>query len=216
MNGGLAALQRTASVALLGGVLVVGVGTAASAATPSVSAAAANSATASTAVGCGADGLVPTPLTSAVRGPERAAGGGRRTHAHACAAATRTVNVAPTAACPGANAVTGQILRPITQGSPVTGTFTVSAGCHRQVSLASYQAPAPNGLPFGSQSLFDSKTGFFDAGTYSFTVATPACYYQVDLVVGPVITTLDNPVGNLYGGRKLDYANGGVNGCGLK
>jgi len=303
MNTGLAVLRRTATVALLGGVLVVGAATAASASALAPAGKAAKGSAGGTTSGCGEDsflgsqtpaatasvkpgdvlsvvysdetpigdgvtagrkngiaapapsltidgvaqssGLVLTPPTSTGGGKDGKGGkagknavglaytvanslGDGQTHTVSikawdtdqnkaggdCGVATWTVTVASTTPCPSANAVTGQIVRPITQGSPVTGTFTVAAGCHLQVSLASYLSPGPNGLPYESQTLFDSKTGFFDAGTYSFTVATPACYYQVDLVVGPVITTLNNPVGNLYGDRKLDYANGGFNACG--
>ena len=116
----------------------------------------------------------------------------------------------PPLVCPDGNNV---VLSHSTQVIPnqVTATFTIAPGCKNiQISLASYQALTPTfSLP---QLLFSSQTGFFDeGGPYTLTVKVPQCYFQWDLVVGPVIENLTND--NLYGSRKIEWQNGGTTPC---
>jgi hypothetical protein len=90
-----------------------------------------------------------------------------------------------------------------------SATFNIPEGCQDiHISLASYSALAATFmLP---QILLDSKTGFFDPGDHTLQVNVDECFYQVDLVEGPVIENLT--VDNLYGGRLLMALTGGE-GC---
>jgi len=86
-------------------------------------------------------------------------------------------------------------------------TFSIAAGCTGvQVSLATYRAPAATfSLP---QTLYASATGKFDAGgPYTLTAPIPPCFWQVDLVIGPVLPVIDSS--HLYGSRKVAWLNGG-------
>jgi LPXTG-motif cell wall-anchored protein len=115
-----------------------------------------------------------------------------------------------TAQCPSGPAAVSEHHLSDNGDGTYTGTFSVAEGCSGiKVSLASYKAPGPGTLP---QELFDSQTGSFDAGgPYSFTVKVPSCYHQVYLVMGDVITSLDEE--HLYGDRELDTGQGGDHSC---
>jgi hypothetical protein len=109
--------------------------------------------------------------------------------------------------CPtGNDAVTNTSLT-VVQGGTATASFKIAPGCsYIRVSLASYDAPAGDfQLP---QTLIDSKTHLYNAGgPYTQTVNVSPCYYQVDFVLGAVITNLTNS--DLYGTRKILWKNGG-------
>lgn len=114
----------------------------------------------------------------------------------------------PPATCPAnaADDVTNASL--VIDNGMATGTFDIAPGCKDvRVSLASYKAlSATFALP---QTLFDSDTGLFSAGgPYTLHADVPDCYYQVDLVRGPVIETLTST--NLYYEKKLAFSNGGT------
>ncbi|MHA6248215.1 T9SS type A sorting domain-containing protein [Pontibacter sp. CAU 1760] len=48
-------------------------------------------------------------------------------------------------------------------------------------------------------------------GSYCLEIVVPNCYYQVDFVKGCIIEKLGS--GNLYGTRKISFANGGTTAC---
>src|SRR5258708_2894011 len=92
-------------------------------------------------------------------------------------------------------------------GIQLIGKFPIKEGCEKiEISLATSKALPPIfPLP---QTLFHSATGFFNAGVpYTLTAMLPPCYFQWDLVRGPVIEHLTSD--NLYGDRKLEFGNGG-------
>ena len=103
-----------------------------------------------------------------------------------------------------ANGITNPSLS-VVQGGTATAKFTISTGYCPEVTLASYEAPSGSfGLP---QNLIDYVDKSYSKGSYTVTVNVSPCYYQVDLVSGPVIKNLSS--NNVYGSRKLKYANGG-------
>jgi uncharacterized repeat protein (TIGR01451 family) len=125
----------------------------------------------------------------------------------AAASATKAAASSTTAVCPSPEqSVLGGSL--VVANGVATGTFTIAPGCSDvPVSLASYGSTSTAfALP---QTMFDSATGLFDAGgPYVLTAAVPPCWYQVDLVRGPVIATLT--ASDLYLERKIAFANGGA------
>lgn len=120
-----------------------------------------------------------------------------------CSAATPPP---PPATCPtsGARVIDGGLK--IANGL-ATGTFSIAAGCSGvQVSLATYRTPSASfSLP---QTLYQGATGTYGAGgPYTLTAPVPPCFYQVDLVTGPVLPVVD--ADHLYGARKIAFLNGG-------
>jgi uncharacterized repeat protein (TIGR01451 family) len=114
-------------------------------------------------------------------------------------------------ACPaGAAAVTMSDFHVDASKNLASATFSVVSGCPAtEISLASYKAPSATfSLP---QTLFQSSTNTFTAGaSYTMSVDVPSCYYQVDLVVGGVISDFST---GLYGARKIASLNGGTTSC---
>ena len=120
------------------------------------------------------------------------------------------------ATCPtGKAAVVGPTI--MIEGSVARANFSIASGCSGiDVSLATYTAPAPTiAYP---QSLFASDhppaalpQKFNAGGPYTLTAPLPACYWQVDLVLGQVIDTLTE--GHLYGSRTIAFRNGGTVSC---
>jgi hypothetical protein len=118
--------------------------------------------------------------------------------------------------CPSGKAA---VLRPtITiEASMARATFSIAAGCSAiEVSLATYMAPAPTiAYPqylFGSDHPPTAPPQRFNAGgPYTLTAPMPACYWQVDLVLGQVIETLTTT--QLYGSKTIAYRNGGTVSC---
>ncbi|MEA2646271.1 MAG: hypothetical protein QOE92_1354 [Chloroflexota bacterium] len=99
-------------------------------------------------------------------------------------------------------------------GDHVKAIFTLAAGCsNQQLSLISYKAPSAtfDENTADQQTVFDSDTGFFNAGEGSLEVDVPGCFFQVDFVRGPVIEHLGN--GHFYGDMKIDWDNGGTETC---
>jgi hypothetical protein len=102
----------------------------------------------------------------------------------------------------------------VQSGVSVTATYTVAAACKNiQASLASYRAPAAtyDRNTASQQVLFDSATGTFSAGgSHTFQIFVPAGCFQVDFVLGSVITHLGPAnTNNFYGdqGRLIDHDN---------
>jgi hypothetical protein len=76
-------------------------------------------------------------------------------------------------------------------GDTVTAVFTLSGCGEKQVSFVSYNTTADHNLP--DQTVFDSDTGTLTAGSHSLTIQVPPCYFQIDLVYGPVIEHFNPP-----------------------
>jgi hypothetical protein len=104
-------------------------------------------------------------------------------------------------------------------GDSVVAYFVVATGCtSEQVSLVSYTAPAAtyDRNTASQQVVYSSSTGYYPTGLSSLSVTVPNCYFQVDLVTGPVISQLGPPEStNYYGdeGRLLNADNGGTQAC---
>ncbi len=95
------------------------------------------------------------------------------------------------------------------EGGLATATFTVSPACETaDVSLVTYKAPAATrAYP---QTLFDRVTQRFSGGdSGSLTIAVPDCWFQVDLVTGPVIEYLTD---ESYPGYVAGFV-GGTHSC---
>ncbi len=125
----------------------------------------------------------------------------------------------PTPACPAGKAamtahsykVDGTDVSDLTgnvhSGDTVKANFTISANCPTQkVSLVSYKAKSKDFTP-SELSVHKSDTGTFGPGEYSLTVTVPKCFFQVDFVLGDVITKFES--GMTYGDRLIDEGNGG-------
>jgi hypothetical protein len=118
--------------------------------------------------------------------------------------------------CPsGNNAIVNPTLT-VVQGGTATATFKIARYCSNiQVNLASYDAPEFNfALP---QTLIDynpkplngpTRYSYNNGATYALTANVSPCFFQVDLVRGPVIVNLTEQ--NQYGSRKLRWQNGGT------
>src|SRR5439155_12584811 len=99
----------------------------------------------------------------------------------------------------------------VRQGDRVTAVFTVDNRCNDlEISLASYTAPSAEPGTEHSQQLFDSATGFFNAGEQRLTVQVPDCFFQIDFAFGPVIQ--DVAYGS-YNERNIDADVGGTHTC---
>ncbi len=105
----------------------------------------------------------------------------------------------------------------------VSVEFTLAddgSGVSCQLSLASYELASAAFVP--PQTVFDSATGTFGAGTHVLTVALPhtgslpGCFAQYDFVFGPVLDTITES--QRYGDRQVrarivgteDCSSGGV------
>jgi hypothetical protein len=134
-----------------------------------------------------------------------------------CAALPSSTGAATATTCPSGN---DAIIGPSGQPTPTltiaglvaTASFKIAPGCSNiQVSLASYETQTNAfSLP---QTLIDNApkpvtTTFGAGGPYTLTTRISPCFYQVDLVLGPVIANL-TPT-NLYGAAKLVYVNDGT------
>ena len=130
------------------------------------------------------------------------------------AASVSVPRIVPT--CPTGKAA---VLSPniTVEGSMARASFSIAPGCSGiEVSLATYMAPAPTiAYP---QYLFESDHSpttppqkFNAGGPYTLTAQMPACFWQVDLVLGQVIDTLT--VDHLYGSKTIAFRNGGTVSC---
>jgi hypothetical protein len=95
------------------------------------------------------------------------------------------------------------------EGTTAAVEFTVADGCTVELSLVSYEAPAPVFDPAlaGQQKLFAARTDLFGTGEHRIEVTLPACFWQVDFVAGKPIRDL-SPT-NLYGKRRIASRSGG-------
>jgi hypothetical protein len=106
------------------------------------------------------------------------------------------------------------------EGQMAHVTFSIAPGCSGiEVSLATYTAPSV-AIAY-PQYLFDSDhpatsapQAFNTGGPYVLSAKLPACFWQVDVVLGQVIETLT--VDHLYGSRTLAFRNGGTQSCPAK
>ncbi|MDQ1418179.1 MAG: hypothetical protein QOJ52_141 [Acidimicrobiaceae bacterium] len=102
-------------------------------------------------------------------------------------------------------------------GLSVTATFDIAKNCKNiQVSLAAYRAPSAtyDRNTASQQVLFDSSTGTFSPVTHTLQIFVPAGCFQVDFVLGPVITKLGPAnTSNFYGdqNRLIDHDNNCTN-----
>ena len=135
---------------------------------------------------------------------------------------------APPACPPGSGAVSGNrytLLRAgrtlevadltgrVQPGDRITAYVTVAPGCTAvPIGLASYQAQASVFDPTLEQTLFDSDAQSVGAGEHQLTVDVPTCYFQADLIVGPLLQRV-GPPSDYYRARQLDYATGGSSAC---
>ncbi|MGH2934169.1 MAG: DUF11 domain-containing protein [Gaiellaceae bacterium] len=114
---------------------------------------------------------------------------------------------------PGAASITGITMTEsgAAHGGTITATFTVPTGCDgTTVSLATYSMTGEPGSEY-PQTLFDSVSQTLNAGTYTFTASFPKCFWQVDLVTGAPLPTID--ANNLYLTRKARAFTGGSFAC---
>jgi hypothetical protein len=91
--------------------------------------------------------------------------------------------------------------------------FTVAQGCNVELSLVSYKAPGPtfDESTASQQQLYDSVDMTLPAGSYTWSVAVPSCYYQVDFVYGKPIEHLGTQ--GFYGSRLIKSTTGGTSSC---
>jgi uncharacterized repeat protein (TIGR01451 family) len=106
----------------------------------------------------------------------------------------------------------------VEQGDEASASFTVPAGCTLQLSLVAYTAPSGvfDGTTILQQRVYGARSGTFGPGRHSLSVRVPACFFQLDFVHGPVITTFGPPgSGNYYTnqGRLISSAMGGSTSC---
>ncbi len=98
--------------------------------------------------------------------------------------AAATTTAAQTSTCTAAD-VTGASLS--FAGSSAQASFTVGAGCAPlELSLVSYTSPSASfdQSTAEQQVLYDATTATLGPGSHTLSVAVPACFFQVDLVVG--------------------------------
>lgn len=108
----------------------------------------------------------------------------------------------------------GDLRGNVNAGDHVRVDFRLAEGCEdTQLSLVTYEAPSDVFDPetAGQQTVFDSQSGVFNSGESYMEVDVPACFFQIDFVKGPIITTL-GPAGsdNFYSaqGRLISADNG--------
>ncbi len=118
--------------------------------------------------------------------------------------------------CPAGNdAIVNPTLTVNPGGATATATFKIARYCSNiQVNLASYDAPAaifalPQALiDYDAKPLNGSTRYRYNSGaTYTLTTKVSPCFYQLDLVRGPIIVDLTTTT--QYGDRKLQWLNGG-------
>jgi hypothetical protein len=118
--------------------------------------------------------------------------------------------------CPTDNTAIINSTLTVHQGGTATATFQIAPGCSNiQVNLASYDAPSAGfGLPqtlidYSAKPLNGSVRYSYNGGaTYTLTTNVSPCFFQVDLVRGPVIVNLTST--DQYLDRKLLWENGGT------
>ncbi|MEA3136448.1 MAG: large repetitive protein, partial [Thermoplasmata archaeon] len=115
----------------------------------------------------------------------------------------------------GSSTLSADHMSSVRQGDSVQALFKIDADCQdAPVSLASYTASGPTWPTSLPQTLYDSETGLFDAGWRQLPfVDVPTCYFQADLVIGPVLSGDQLNSGERYGDRKVDAVNGGTAAC---
>ena len=98
-------------------------------------------------------------------------------------------------------------------GDQITAFVTIVPDCTGvSIGLAAYQAQAPRYDPQLEQVLHAQDTRVVGTGQQQLAVAVPDCYFQVDLVVGPVLARI-GPPSDYYRQRQVDYATGGTSVC---
>lgn len=118
--------------------------------------------------------------------------------------------------CPSGNAAVVSPTLTVVQGGTATATFKIAKNCSNiQVNLASYDAPQfdfalPQTLIDYSPKPLNGSTRYSYNNGYKYTLTTTVspCFFQVDLVRGPVIQNLTST--SQYGDRKLKWQNGGT------
>jgi hypothetical protein len=113
--------------------------------------------------------------------------------------------------CPAQNMVSAG---PITvSGGRAAVQFTVAQGCSVELSLVSYKASSPtfDEQSASQQQVYDKVNMTLPAGSYTWSVAVPDCYYQVDFVYGKPIDHLGTQ--GFYGSRRIEAVNGGTKSC---
>jgi hypothetical protein len=111
--------------------------------------------------------------------------------------------------CPWRQALVSHDRQIGVEGSTAAVEFEVAEGCTVELSLVSYEAPAPDFDPSlaDQQKLFAAKTDVYGPGEHRVEVALPDCFWQVDFVAGTPIKDL-SPT-NLYGRRLIAGRSGG-------
>ncbi len=90
------------------------------------------------------------------------------------------------------------------KNSVVAGQATLELphdACPVEVSFTSYALPGGEASPFEDQVLYRNKTAKYGPGTHTINIDVPACTWQTDLYMGPVIpelTTSGHPSGVLF------------------
>ncbi len=78
-----------------------------------------------------------------------------------------------------------------------TATLVVPAGsCPVEVSFTTYMLPGGKVRPFEDQVVYRNVTATYGPGTHTINLALPACAWQSDLYLGPVVTQLIPNVGH--------------------
>jgi hypothetical protein len=121
----------------------------------------------------------------------------------------QTPQPAATTTCPWREALVSHDQEIRVEGSTAAVEFEVAEGCTVELSLVSYEAPAPDFDPSlaDQQKLFAAKTDVYGPGEHRVEVALPGCLWQVDFVAGTPIKDL-SPT-NLYGRRLIAGRSGG-------
>jgi hypothetical protein len=122
---------------------------------------------------------------------------------------TQQAPEADSARCAWAKALVSHDREIRVKGTTAAVEFEVVDGCTVELSLVSYEAPAPVFDPSlaDQQELFAAETDLYGPGEYRVEVTLPACYWQVDFVAGKPIQDL-SPT-NLYGKRRIAGLSGG-------
>jgi hypothetical protein len=95
------------------------------------------------------------------------------------------------------------------EGATAAVEFEVAEGCTVELSLVSYEAPAPVFDPSlaDQQKLVAARTDVYGPGGHRVEVPVPSCFWQVDFVAGAPIKDV-SPT-NLYGRRLIAGRSGG-------
>ena len=113
--------------------------------------------------------------------------------------------------CPAQNMVSSGSIT--VSGGRAAVQFTVAEGCNGELSLVSYKASSPtfDEQSASQQQVYDKVNMTLPAGSYTWSVALPDCYYQVDFVYGKPIEHLGTE--GFYGSRRIEAMNGGTTSC---